>query len=115
MGVLLASRRYGELWMGFRTYVSQGLPLGTNATELQVAAGVLAGWNQLGRRKGIHFVEDLDWVEYLQVVTEILGPPMIVHDVSAEPRTLAERAVTPSRGLPGWQPGDTERPALPTS
>lgn len=114
VGVLLCSRRYGELWMGFRTYVSQGLPLGTNATELQVAAGVIAGWNQLGRRKGIHFVEELDPVEYLRVAAELLGPPTIVHDVSAEPRTLAERAVT-SRGLPGWQRSDTEQPALPTS
>jgi hypothetical protein len=32
--------------------------MGTNATQLQVAAGVVAGWSQLGSRKGIHFVED---------------------------------------------------------
>src|SRR5690606_8432727 len=59
VGVLLCSRKYGELWMGFETNVSKGLELGTNATQLQVAAGVLAGWHQLGRVKGIHFVEDL--------------------------------------------------------
>lgn len=60
VGVLLCSRRFGELWMGFATDMTAGLSMWTNATQLQVAAGVLAGWSQLGRRKGIHFVEDLD-------------------------------------------------------
>src|SRR5690606_36647994 len=50
VGVLLCSRRFGELWMGFETDVELGLRYGTNATQLQVAAGVLAGWAQLGRR-----------------------------------------------------------------
>lgn len=93
VGVLLCSRRFGELWLGFDTHVSAGLRFGTNATQVQVAAGVLAGWEQLGSRTGIHFVEDLDWRRYLSSVTEILGPLVAVHDPDAPPRTLAERAV----------------------
>jgi hypothetical protein len=91
VGVLLCSRRFGELWMGFDTDVTRGLALGTNATQLQVAAGVLAGWTQLGSRTGIHFVEDLDWREFLSATSEVVGPPVVVHDVSAPPRLLAER------------------------
>jgi hypothetical protein len=91
VGVLLCSRRYGELWMGFDTGVAAGLAQGTNATQLQVAAGVLAGWTQLGRRTGIHFVEDLDWREFLDVACEILGPTTSFHDRSAPPRSLSER------------------------
>src|SRR5690606_7757152 len=49
VGVLLCSRRYGELWLGFRTDASEGRRWGTNATELQVAAGVVAGWRMLGQ------------------------------------------------------------------
>jgi homospermidine synthase len=93
VGVLLCSRRFGELWVGFDTDVSKGLALGTNATQLQVAAGILAGWMQLGRIKGIHFVEHLNWREYLRVVRELLGPPVIVHDPSAPARSLARRHV----------------------
>lgn len=65
VGVLLCSSRFGELWLGFDTDVSAGLALETNATQLQVAAGVLAGWAQLGSRVGIHFVEKLDWQGFL--------------------------------------------------
>ncbi len=112
VGVLLCSRRYGELWMGFDTDVSEGLAFGTNATELQVAAGVLAGWTQLGRRRGIHFVEDLDPKEFLRVAAAVLGPPLVVHDVCAPPKLLAERAVRP--GVRPWQ-GDGLQPAAATS
>lgn len=91
IGVLLCSRRYGELWMGFDTDVARGLALGANATQLQVATGVLAGWSQLGRVKGIHFVEDLDRQEFVRFVSDLLGPPLIVHDRSIGPRSLAER------------------------
>lgn len=93
VGVLLCSRTFGELWFGFDTDVNAGLPFGTNATQLQVATGVLAGWEQLGTRIGIHFVEDLDWRKFLSSVSEILGPPIVVHDPHAEPRTLIERVV----------------------
>jgi homospermidine synthase len=91
VGVLLCSRRFGELWVGFDTDVTTGLALGTNATQLQVAAGLLAGWMQLGTVRGIHFVEDLNWQEFVRVAGEVLGPPVIVHDASARPRSLAER------------------------
>lgn len=94
VGVLLCSRRFGELWMGFATDVAKGRPYGTNATQLQVAAGVLAGWAQLSDGEpGICFVEDLDWRRYLGVAAEILGPPVVVHDPSAPPLTLEERLV----------------------
>ncbi|HEY8507721.1 MAG TPA: hypothetical protein VIL32_05140 [Steroidobacteraceae bacterium] len=93
LGVLLCSRRYGELWMGLRTDVTAGLKLGTNATLLQVAAGVLAGWNQLGTRAGIHFVEHLDWRAFMRVVYQVLGPPMVVHDTLAPPRFMKDRLV----------------------
>jgi saccharopine dehydrogenase-like NADP-dependent oxidoreductase len=92
LGVLLCSRRYGELWVGYRTDVASGLALGTNATQLQVAAGVIAGWGQLGRRKGIHFVEDLDTQVFVAVASEVLGPPLVVRDETAPVRTLADRS-----------------------
>jgi homospermidine synthase len=92
VGVLLCSRRFGELWLGFVTDVSAGLALGTNATQLQVAAGVLAGWSQLGARRGIHFVEDLAWREFLDVATEVLGPPVAAHDPFAPPAELTGRS-----------------------
>jgi len=91
VGVLLCSRRFGELWMGFDTDMTSGLSIGTNATQLQVAAGVLAGWSQLGSQKGIHFVEDLDCRHFVATASEVLGPPVIVHDALAAPRALADR------------------------
>lgn len=93
VGVLLSSRRFGELWMGFETEMTRGIAIGTNATQLQVAAGVLAGWNQLGKQKGIHFVEDLDHRQFVRTASEVLGPPVVFHDASASPRALAERRV----------------------
>ena len=50
-----------------------------------------AGWMQLGTTKGIHFVEDLNWQAFVQVAAGVLGPPVIVHDASAGPRSLADR------------------------
>ncbi|MGE0022046.1 MAG: hypothetical protein AB7S70_00250 [Hyphomicrobium sp.] len=96
VGVLLCSRSFGELWMGFDTDMTRGLSMQTNATQLQVAAGVLAGWSQLGRRKGIHFVEDLDAEKFVRVASEVLGAPISVHDASAAPKRLAERSATSS-------------------
>ncbi len=97
VGVLLCSRRFGEFWRGFDTDMSTGLALGTNATQLQVAAGVVAGWSQLGTHKGIHFVEDLDCQDFVSDVSEVLGQPVVFHDPSAAPMSLAERRVAPSR------------------
>jgi hypothetical protein len=94
VGVLLCSHRFGEFWMGFDTDMTIGLPMGTNATQLQVAAGVVAGWSQLGSRKGIHFVEDLDRHDFVRVVSEVLGPPVTFHDPSAAPTPLVDRRVS---------------------
>jgi homospermidine synthase len=92
LGVLLCSHRFGELWMGFHTDVTAGLALNTNATQLQVAAGVVAGMHQLGSRRGVHFVEDLDWRDFLDVVSEALGPPVVVHAPTAPVRPIIDRA-----------------------
>jgi homospermidine synthase len=91
--VLLCSRDHGELWLGFHNDIRDGLRWGTNATELQAAAGVLAGWSRLGERQGVHVVEDLDWRAYLGVVESVLGTMQIHHDRAARPRTLSERRV----------------------
>jgi homospermidine synthase len=77
--------------MGFDTPVGLGLTFGTNATQLQVAAGVLAGWSQLGRRRGIHFVEDLDCREFVRAASDVLGSAIVVRDPSAKPLPLIER------------------------
>jgi homospermidine synthase len=91
LGVLICSRRFGELWVGFETKVDYGVRFGTNATQLQVAAGVIAGWLQLGRTRGIHFDEDLDPRRFMRTIVEVLGPPIVVHDRSAEPIWLEDR------------------------
>ena len=93
VGVLLCSRRHGELWIGFDTDVSEGSRYGSNATLLQAAAGVLAGWSLLGTHTGVHVVEELDWREYLAIVEGVLGPHQVHHAPEARPRTLAERRV----------------------
>ena len=93
MGVLLCSRRFGELWMGFHTTMAEAQRFETSATELQVAAGVLAGWAQLGERAGIHLVEELDWRRFLRDAEAILGPATEVWDPDAPPRLLADRQV----------------------
>lgn len=93
LGVLLCSERFGELWMGFDTDVSLGRPHGTNATELQVAAGVIAGWKQLDGDPGISFVEDLEWRPFLEVVSTVLGTPQVVYDPEAKAQLMADRLV----------------------
>jgi hypothetical protein len=93
VGVLLATRRLGELWIGFDNDVGDGARFGTNATLLQAAAGVLAGWALLGTRRGVHSVEELDWRAYLAIAEEILGAPEIHYAPDARPRPLAERRV----------------------
>jgi hypothetical protein len=93
VGVLLCSKRFGELWCGFDTAVADALRWGTNATLLQVAAGVLAGWTQLGRRAGVHVVEDLDHDAYLDVACDVLGPIEVVHLSKAPFTPLPDRRV----------------------
>jgi homospermidine synthase len=91
VGVLLCTESFGELWIGYEVVAEEALRIGTSATQLQVAAGVVAGWTQLGSVSGIHFVEDLDWREYLAVVDAVLGPPLVIHDRDALPLSLDER------------------------
>ena len=91
VGVLVCTRRHGELWIGYETEIADGARYGSNATLLQAAAGVLAGWSLLGSQSGIHVVEELDWRAYLATVDEILGPRRIHHVPDARPRLLAER------------------------
>lgn len=91
VGVLLCSRTFGELWCGFETDVAEGLQLGTNATLLQVAAGVVAGWAQLHDGDGVRVVEQLDTRAYLRDVATLLGPFRVVHDPHAPFTPLADR------------------------
>lgn len=91
VGVVIASRRYGELWVGFDTPVTDGLRYGTNATLLQTAAGVLAGWASLGSRTGIHVVDELDWRAYLAIVEDILGPRQVHYSRETTVRPIAAR------------------------
>lgn len=93
LGVLLCSEEFGELWIGYKTSVDKGLSFGTNATQLQVAAGVVAGLKQLGSVKGFHFVENLNGDEFLSSVEEILGDKVIVYDPNALCVKLSERKV----------------------
>jgi saccharopine dehydrogenase-like NADP-dependent oxidoreductase len=91
MGALLCSRRHGELWVGFDTDARQGIAYGTNATELQVAAGVIAGWRQLGRIAGLHTVEELDSRVLLDDAQSILGNVTEHHDPHAPVVPLRSR------------------------
>lgn len=91
VGVLIASRRHGELWVGFESTVADGARHGTNGTLLQAAAGVLAGWALLGSVSGFHVVDDLDPHAYLAIAEEVLGPRRVVHVPGATPRKLRDR------------------------
>lgn len=93
VGVLLASRTHGEYWFGFDNDCDGARPFGTNATELQVAAGVIAAWEQLGEHPGIHTVDDLDNPRLLKQAFQILGEPSIHHAPAAAGRQLGDRRV----------------------
>lgn len=103
VGVLFVSRRFGELWIGFDTDVRTSLRVGVNATQLQVAAGVLAGWQQLGQRRGMHFVEDLDCHQYIAAVGRVLGRPVVTYAPNAAAISLRERRVRRADAqAPAW-------------
>ncbi|HEX6201513.1 MAG TPA: hypothetical protein VF100_00840, partial [Thermoanaerobaculia bacterium] len=85
---------HGELWLGFENGAAEGREWGTNPTLLQVAAGVVAGLEQLGERRGIHLVEELDHHRFLDAVAAILGPPRVHYDPAAHPVPLLARRVT---------------------
>lgn len=93
IGALLCSRRYGELWVGFENDVRDGEPYATNATELQVAVGVLAGWRQLGTVRGLHTVEVLDCIALIEDAQSALGSIVEHHDPHARIIPLRARRV----------------------
>ena len=75
VGVLLQTTRYGAYWLGYRNYHHEATRYDTNATLMQVAAGVLAGTSILLKQfSRISVVEDLDDQVYLDTVCNILGP-----------------------------------------
>ncbi len=94
LGALICSRTLGELWIGWDTPVELGLRYSTNATLLQVAAGVIAGWT-LARElePGIWLPEELDSHRALGIASEILGPPKIIWDPEAPALSIRERRV----------------------
>ncbi|EDM75687.1 Homospermidine synthase-like protein [Plesiocystis pacifica SIR-1] len=92
LGVLLCSRSLGELWLGWDTPTAAGLAFGTNAVQLQVAAGVLAGWTvQRELEPGVWLPEEVDGEALLGVARDVLGPFEIVWDRDAPARSLTER------------------------
>jgi hypothetical protein len=94
VGVLLCSHTLGELWIGWQTAVADALPYSTNATLLQVSAGVLAGWHELRRAApGIYLPEDLDSARTLALAEQLLGPPRVVWDREAPARSVVARRV----------------------
>lgn len=96
-GVLIASRRAGELWLGYE-HASSTTVAGTgNGTLLQAAAGVLAGWTLLGTRRGLHVVDELDVHAYLALVERVLGRRRVHHAPDARARTIAERRIEHAR------------------
>jgi homospermidine synthase len=96
IGMLLCSRTQGELWIGWHTAVEDALALGTNATLLQVATGLLASWSSLREREpGIWLAEELDARKVLDAACSVLGELDIVWDRDAPPRPLRERRVEP--------------------
>ena len=95
LGALLCSRSLGELWIGWETPVAQGLELGSNATLLQVGAGVIAGWLALRELEpGVWLPEELDHSRVLPWAEAILGPPTVIWDRDATPRSVAQRRVS---------------------
>jgi homospermidine synthase len=92
IGALLCSRTHGELWIGWHTAVEDALALGSNATLLQVASGLLACWTSLRELEpGVWLAEDLDGRRVLAAACGVLGELEIVWDRAAEPRSLRER------------------------
>ncbi|PRP99997.1 Homospermidine synthase [Enhygromyxa salina] len=97
LGALLCSRTLGELWVGWDTPVADALPYSTNATLLQVAAGVLAGWSELRTAApGVYLPEELDTARTLGLAAQVLGPLRVVWDRDAVPRAVAKRRVGPA-------------------
>lgn len=93
VGCLLASHRFGELWIGFEHHAPNHVATG-NGTLLQTAAGVLAAWSSLaGSAPGVRVVSELNPRLYLGVVQRVLGPYTVVHAPSAHVRSVADRSL----------------------
>jgi homospermidine synthase len=94
IGALICSRTLGELWIGWQTPVALGRRFASNATLLQVAAGVIAGWTALRELDpGIWLPEELDHERVLGLACEILGPLSVVWSRDAPVRGVLERRV----------------------
>jgi homospermidine synthase len=94
IGALLCSRTLGELWVGWQTSSEQARRHSTNATLLQVATGVIAGWTELNRASpGVYLPEELDTRRTLALAEQILGPLDVVWHPDASLRSIAARRV----------------------
>lgn len=91
VGVLLQSQRFGSYWLGFKNYHHEAIRYDTNATLMQVAAGVLAGASLLMKQfSRISVVEDLDYQAYLDIACKILGP-------------IVEKTITDDQSFHGFE------------
>ncbi|HLT36321.1 MAG TPA: homospermidine synthase [Enhygromyxa sp.] len=94
IGALIGTRSLGELWIGWETPVELGRQYSSNATLLQVAAGVIVGWTLAQRLDpGIYLPEDLDTRRALGLAAEILGAPRVVWDRDAPALGVLDRRV----------------------
>lgn len=94
IGALLCSRSLGELWIGWQTSIEQGRRYSTNATLLQVATGVIAGWTELVRAApGVYLPEELDTRRTLALAEQILGPLDVTWIPDAPARSIRSRRV----------------------
>jgi homospermidine synthase len=91
VGVLLQTQRFGSCWLGFKNYHHEAVCYDTNATLMQVAAGVLAGTSLLMKRfSSASVVEDLDYQAYLDIACKILGP-------------IVEKTITDDQSFHGFE------------
>ncbi|MFO7563435.1 MAG: homospermidine synthase [Enhygromyxa sp.] len=101
LGALICSRSLGELWIGWETPVELGRRYSSNATLLQVAAGVLAGWTLAEELEpGIWLPEELDTRRALGLAGEILGAPKVVWDRDAPALSVLDRRVAHEHAKP---------------
>ena len=95
VGVLLQTHSYGCCWFGFKNFHNEAAIYQTNATLMQVAAGVLAGTAALlDAKPGVLVTEDLDTEAYLKLVEHILGPIIKVDLVGYRFGGLQSRAIS---------------------
>jgi homospermidine synthase len=94
IGALVCSRSLGELWIGWQTSMQRARQHRTNATLLQVATGVIAGWTELDRAApGVYLPEELDTRRTLALAEQILGPLDVIWIPDAPARSIRSRRV----------------------